>query len=94
MVTIAIPPARTTQTAEDDDLVVDLVAESERIGDWLGVDLRPDIVEANRPDYDHHATSATPASSIGRWRQELTETEAQAVADGLRELAAPLGYEL
>ena len=77
-----------------EDLIVDMPGESERIGSWLGVDLRPEVVEANRADYAHHTTSHTSVASIGRWRQDLSDAEAKFVADSLREVAAPLGYGL
>ena len=77
-----------------EDLVTDLGSEAERLQDWLGVQFDPARVEASQHLYAHHTTSASPAASIGRWRHELSDDDAQAVTGGLGELLRPFGYQL
>lgn len=77
-----------------EDLVTDLAGEAKRIGEWLQVELDPHTVINNRCEYAHHTTSPSAAASIGRWRDDLSPREAEAVAVRLREAAAPFGYDL
>ena len=77
-----------------EDLIADLHSESRRIAEWLGVELDPATVERSSANYAHHITAPSPSASVGRWHSDLTSEEAEAVAAGLRELAAAFGYQL
>jgi hypothetical protein len=67
-----------------EDLACDLVSTAERLAERLGVDLDPLAID--RPA--HHITTPSAAASVGRWRQELNESEAAALAP----IADRLGY--
>lgn len=53
-----------------EDLVSNLQFESNRLSQWLEVNLRSSIVESK--DFTFHMTSKTPLASVGRWQKELS----------------------
>ncbi len=76
-----------------EDLVLDLPAVADRIGGWLGVSL--DAEEAGGRDrvYSRHASSESPESSIGRWKDELDPAVAELFAEGIGSELRMLGFE-
>ncbi len=77
-----------------EDMIADLAGIAHRLGTWLGVTLDADAVSANRDRYQHHMSSASIESSVSRWRNELTPTEAEFLADRLGDCLQQLGYEI
>lgn len=77
-----------------EDLVADLEGEAERLATWLDVELDAAVVETTGPIDQHHVTSASVPDSVGRWRRDLSDTHAHAIAEGLRERIAGFGYRL
>ena len=75
-----------------EDLVGDLPAVAARLGAWLDVDLDA-VAVLDEDDLAHHRTSASPASSIGRWRDDLAPAEADRIVEVLGPTLARLGYE-
>lgn len=67
-----------------EDLAGDVGATGRLLAERLGVALRPDDVE--RPA--HHVTTPSTEASIGRWRDELSDSEAEALST----VAHRLGY--
>jgi len=59
-----------------EDLAGDLNTTARALAERLGVELRPELVD--RPA--HHVTTASVAASMGRWRSDLTDIEAAALA--------------
>jgi Sulfotransferase family len=77
-----------------EDLVGDLAGVASRLGSWLGVELDAAAVEGDRRLRRRHVTAASPAASLGRWREELDPEIAERFG---RELGAELravGYEV
>lgn len=56
-----------------EDLASDLAGQARRIGDWLGVELRPELVEKQRDSFQHHITSGSAENSVTRWKRELPD---------------------
>lgn len=75
-----------------EDLVRDLAGTAARLGAWLGVELRADVVEAATADFRHHMTSPDPASSVGRWRETLPRSQRRRIERDLRDELRALGY--
>ncbi len=67
-----------------EDLAGDLAGTAEQFGQRLGVELRAEAVER----VEHHVTTASVEASIGRWRSDLTDAE----ADALAPVVERLGY--
>ncbi len=59
-----------------EDLAGDLTGTAKVLSERLGVDLHPSAVD--RPA--NHVTTASVAESIGRWRRDLTDADAAALA--------------
>jgi hypothetical protein len=77
-----------------EDLVCDLGPTAQRIGAFLGLDLdvsRPAVLEGH---LEQHATSSSPAASIGRFRDELSAADTKVIEGALGAEMARLGYEL
>jgi hypothetical protein len=54
-----------------DELVVDLPAVARRLEGWLGVQLNPEAVLADKQVRKVHVSAGSPEKSVGRWRTEL-----------------------
>jgi hypothetical protein len=67
-----------------EDLACDLESTAQRLAERLSVELDPSIVD--RPAL--HVTTPSASASVGRWRDELNESEAAA----LTPIAERLGY--
>ena len=65
--------APTHRLVRYEDLVADLKGETQKLSDWLGVQLSADAVIAQRPTMAHHITSGE--TSTERWRREMPEEE-------------------
>lgn len=76
-----------------EDMISDLPGVAEQLGRWLGVTLDAERVVADRASYRHHVTSASPESSVSRWRSELAPAEAAMVTERLAHHLARLGYD-
>ncbi len=77
-----------------EDMVENLSDEARRIGDWIGVLLDAQKVLADRAGFSHHMTSSDAASSIGRWRTELSPLDAREITSALESDLLRLGYSL
>ena len=75
-----------------EDLINKGQEEVERLSEWTGVDLSFDKAMSNSEIRDRHMTSRDSASSVERWRGELS-TEAQNIfSSELGEELSNLGY--
>jgi hypothetical protein len=78
-----------------EDLIEKPAETMARISAYLGLDqtieLNPD---SERQIFSGHGTSADPASSIGRWKQDLTSEEQATVSRSLRPFLEAFGYDL
>jgi Sulfotransferase family len=76
-----------------EDLVSMPVETMERISDFIGVGrLKFSDVEADKSLFGIHATSSSPESSIGRWRNDLNEKEIEFCEQRLRSFMDLFGY--
>ncbi len=78
------------------DLVARTAAELQRVMDFLGVPLAPEQEAALDQSrlFSEHGTSASPESSLGRWRTDLGEQERAVIESVCGELMQQLGYAL
>jgi hypothetical protein len=92
----SFPQSSSVLLVRYEDLVTRVDREARRIGAWLGVDLDPAAVIANRSSFREHMTSADPASdpssSVGRWRRDLSPDEREVFRTDLGAAIAQLGY--
>ena len=89
---LTTPPAVPTLLVRYEDLVADLHRSAAQLEAWLGIRLAPDAVLRQRGDYAHHITSDSPATSIGRWRDDLDPAEAAELTEAFGSTLAALGY--
>lgn len=75
-----------------EELVTDLPRTAARVGALLGVDLDPELATSDKAIALRHMTSGSPAASIGRWRNDLSEREVALVEARLGAHMARLGY--
>ena len=78
-----------------EDLVRDGESVTRRILEFLGLD--PDVDLSSAEDgvvFQTHGTSSTATSSIGRWREDLSEADLGVIESVCGELMQRLGYEL
>ena len=73
-------------------LVDDLSAVAAEVGGWLGVGLDPAGVSGDFRLRWVHGTSRDPASSVGRWRDELGAPDLAVLRAGLEEPMRRAGY--
>jgi hypothetical protein len=77
-----------------ENLIADLPAEAERLGEWLGVRLDAGAVAKRREGFGKHITSDSPEASIGRWQSEMSEELAARFAAAMGTELTELGYEV
>ena len=75
-----------------DHLVADPGAVAAELSGWLGVNLDPAGLAGDFRLRWVHATSRDPARSVGRWRDELGETDLAAIRAGLEGPMETLGF--
>jgi hypothetical protein len=77
-----------------EDLIEKPADTMARISAYLGLDhpieLNPD---SERQIFSGHGTSANPASSIGRWKQELSSDEQASLSRSLKPFLEAFGYD-
>lgn len=76
-----------------ESLVRDLPAETERIGEWLGVRLDAEAVARRRGEYSGHITSGSVEESLGRWRREMPDEVAALFRESMGAELEALGFE-
>jgi hypothetical protein len=76
-----------------ESLVRDLPAETERIGEWLGLRLDAEAVARRRGEYSGHITAGSVEESVGRWRREMPDEVATLFWDSMGEELEQLGLE-
>ena len=72
-----------------EDMIAGPSESSARLGAWLGLQLRADALEVNRPE---HVTSPTVDGSTGRWRRELERVWKKRFRTELGPLMSEFGY--
>jgi glycosyltransferase involved in cell wall biosynthesis len=77
-----------------EDLVTDIDGVAKRLSEALSVDLNPEATRSDRDLHKRHATTTNPQSSIGRWREELTEAEIEVFDRSLGAEMASVGLPL
>ena len=73
-----------------EDLVLHGSATAARLSTWLGVELDPGRV----PDHASHRTSRGARQSVGRWRGELPDDEADELTQRLSPVLSRFAYDL
>ncbi len=76
-----------------EDLVRDLPSVARRLEAWLGVELQPDAVTADRVLRRRHMTAPSAEESIGRWKRELDAEAAELFARELGPELRAVGFE-
>ena len=76
-----------------EDLVRDLPSVARRLEAWLGVELEPEAVTADRVLRRRHMTASSAEASIGRWKQELDAEAAELFATELGPELRAVGFE-
>jgi hypothetical protein len=78
-----------------EDLVVDRIKAMERIIDFIGVN-RANSYGSTRDNelFEKHGTSKSPVSSVGRWRNDLSENEIEKCERYTRGYMSAFGYEV
>jgi sulfotransferase family protein len=83
-----------------EDLIMDPELTLGGLFEYLGLDCDAELIsetimraEEGTASMDHHRTSADPAASIGRWRQDLSEEIATVCNEELGPLLHAFGYE-
>jgi hypothetical protein len=75
-----------------EDLVEDLPGQAKRLEAWLDVSVDVNEVLADESLRERHASTPQGAESIGRWRADLTEAEANRLSELLGPELDALGY--
>jgi hypothetical protein len=75
-----------------EDLVQDLPGQAKRLERWLGVDLDVDAVLADDFLRERHTSASGGTDSIGRWRADLTDEQANVLMQLLAPELEALGY--
>lgn len=77
-----------------EDLVRDDGALMQRVQAFLGLEVR-DLSAAEDSEYfQGHATSKSPAATVGRWRSDLSKSDLRTIEQRCGELMRRLGYEV
>ncbi len=77
-----------------EDIVLGNTDEIRRLSDFLGFDLYSvDTSQEQASRFVEHATSGSPAASVGRWREQLSEAEIRAFDENGAEFFRLFGYE-
>lgn len=89
----------TSSPGAGDHLVVryeDVIHEPSRVaevvGRWLDTSLSAEKALDRSSELAYHQTSETTAASVGRWRQDVTTSEAQAITEALGDQMVRFGY--
>jgi hypothetical protein len=78
-----------------EDLILHEKATLRTIAEFLGVgDFAPEDPDAEGALFEIHATSKSPADSIGRWRQDLSAEDIAATTRAFEPLLRAFGYEI
>ncbi len=75
-----------------EELVSDFDGAAKRLEAALSIQLNPKAAQSDRDLRKRHSTTKNPASSIGRWRTELTDEEVDVFDQTLGEQLASLGF--
>ena len=86
----AAPAPAPTRLLRYEDVATDLHGTARTLESELGISLEPTAVLAQRPE--HHVTSSSVESSIGRWRRDLPRDLSAALWSALAPRLETLGY--
>ncbi len=77
-----------------EDAVPNLPGSIKRCFEHLGLAMRPEVLTAlqGEGNFASHGTSKTPGASIGRWRQELSPSEAEQIQSICGDAMSRFGY--
>ena len=75
------------------DIVNDFDGAAKSLESALSVQLNPQAAQSDRELHKRHATTSSHASSIGRWRTELSGEEIDVLASALGEEIRSLGFQ-
>jgi hypothetical protein len=88
----ATPPSVERLTVRYEDAVVDPSTIAMQLGDWLGLELDPTAGDRFRDDQPQHVTTTSARESIGRWRTDLSDEDAESVWSALGPRLTAFGY--
>jgi sulfotransferase family protein len=77
-----------------EDLVRDLTGQASKLEAALGVRLSVGVVAEGRSEMDHHMTSPSAESSVGRWMRDLSSADVEAIERALGDAMTARGYSL
>jgi hypothetical protein len=90
---VDVDPLHRSTVVRYEDLVLDRAGTLARLGEFLDLRLTMGPVEdLHGVPAEVHATASDPASSVGRWRNELAAEEAAAVEEALGSEMERFGY--
>jgi len=75
-----------------EDLVSDLRGQASDVSALLGVELDPQAVTAAQSSMSRHITAPSVATSVGRWRADLSQDEVATIERRLGKQMTRLGY--
>ncbi len=81
-------------TVRYEDLVTKRADTCERIGELIGLSIRPDGAGGHGADTAAHMTSSSAEASIGRWRRDLDPADVRKIERRLAEPMVELGYDI
>lgn len=81
-------------TVRYEDLVSESMVQVKRMEEATGLRFDIDMVTAAASSMEHHMTSSSPDSSVGRWRRDLAAAEVQLIERRLGAQMRVLGYPL
>jgi hypothetical protein len=90
----ALPAENEVPIVRYENLIADLPAEAERLGDWLGVQLDAGAVLRRRDGLGEHITATSPEASVGRWKNEMSGELAARFSAAMGPQLAEAGYEI
>ncbi|WP_319581965.1 sulfotransferase [uncultured Pseudodesulfovibrio sp.] len=87
-------------TRSDDCLAIKYEALALRLGDtakeigeWLGVELSPEVVIAQRDKFAGHMTSSTAEQSVSKWKKQLSAASIAHFSEAIGSELKEAGYE-
>jgi hypothetical protein len=90
---ICLQAAPDTIVIKYEDLVAAPAETMQRIGDFIGLSrVKASDVDTDKNLFGIHGTSSSPASSVGRWRNDLTEKEVEYCEQHLGSFMKYFGY--
>lgn len=76
-----------------EDMITNRSDVIKQLSSWLDLELQLDAGAPKGRDYSRHATTSSPAESVGRWQRDLSGSEAAYIEKHLADEMHRLGYQ-